>query len=50
LGDKLWDRFKGGREGTIWYYRSVSEVFDRAMPGALAEQLSQTVRQFAGNP
>jgi (p)ppGpp synthase/HD superfamily hydrolase len=48
LGDKLWDRFKGGREGTIWYYRSVSEVFDRAMPGALAEQLSRTVRQFAG--
>jgi (p)ppGpp synthase/HD superfamily hydrolase len=47
LGDKLWDRFKGGREGTIWYYRSVSKVFDKAMPGALAEQLSRTVRQFA---
>jgi (p)ppGpp synthase/HD superfamily hydrolase len=49
LGDELWDRFKGGREGTIWYYRSVSEVFDEVMPGALAEQLSRTVLQFAGN-
>ena len=48
LGDALWDRFTGGREGTIWYYRSLSAVFDKAMPGALAEQLSRTVGQFAG--
>jgi (p)ppGpp synthase/HD superfamily hydrolase len=49
LGDALWHRFTGGREGTIWYYRSCSEVFDKAMPGALADRLSQTVRQFAGS-
>ena len=48
LGDALWDRFKGGRDGTIWYYRSISAVFDKVMPGALAEQLSRTVTQFAG--
>jgi (p)ppGpp synthase/HD superfamily hydrolase len=47
LGDELWGRFTGGRDGTIWYYRSLSEVFDKTMPGALAEQLSQTVVQFA---
>jgi (p)ppGpp synthase/HD superfamily hydrolase len=47
LGDALWDRFTGGREGTIWYYRSLSEVFDQAMPGALAQRLSQAVVQFA---
>jgi (p)ppGpp synthase/HD superfamily hydrolase len=47
LGDKLWDRFNGGREGTIWYYRSLSEVFDKVMPGPLAGQLSRTVLQFA---
>ena len=46
LGDELWDRFNGGREGTIWYYRSLSEVFDKVMPGALAGQLSRTVLQF----
>jgi len=46
LGDALWDRFTGGRDGTIWYYRSLSAVFDQAMPGALAERLSRTVRQF----
>ena len=47
LGDALWDRFNGGRDGTIWYYRALSAVFDKAMPGALAEQLSRTVLQFA---
>jgi (p)ppGpp synthase/HD superfamily hydrolase len=49
LGDELWDRFKGGRDGTIWYYRSLSAVFDNAMPGALAEQLSRSVLQFASS-
>jgi (p)ppGpp synthase/HD superfamily hydrolase len=48
LGGALWDRFTGGRDGTIWYYRSLSAVFDTAMPGALAAQLSRTVARFAG--
>lgn len=47
IGDKLWERFNGGREGTIWYYRSLSEVFDKVMPGALASQLACTVLKFA---
>jgi hypothetical protein len=41
LGDDLWCRFKfkGGREGTIWNYRSLSAIFTDVMPGALAERL-----------
>jgi len=27
LGDELWNRFSGGRDGTIWYYRSLSDAF-----------------------
>src|SRR5712691_622091 len=50
MGEALWDRFNGGRDGTIWYYRSLSAIFDEAMPGALAEQLADTVRQFAEVP
>jgi (p)ppGpp synthase/HD superfamily hydrolase len=46
LGDDLWCRFKGGREGTIWNYRSLSAIFDEAMPGALADQLARIVRRF----
>jgi hypothetical protein len=48
LGDALWDRFTRGRDGTIWYYRALGAVFDKVMPGALAERLSRTVTQFGG--
>lgn len=27
LGDALWSRFNGGKEGTLWYYRSLASVF-----------------------
>jgi GTP pyrophosphokinase len=26
-GESVWSRFKGGREGTLWYYRTLLEVF-----------------------
>jgi len=27
LGESVWSRFKGGREGTLWYYRTLLEIF-----------------------
>ena len=27
LGEAVWERFKGGKEGTLWYYRSLVEAF-----------------------
>jgi (p)ppGpp synthase/HD superfamily hydrolase len=47
LGDGLWSRFTGGHEGTVWYYLTISAIFDRVMPGALAADLSRAVSQFA---
>lgn len=46
LGDTLWGRFTGGREGTIWYYRALSEIFGRVLPGPLANSLARTVGAF----
>lgn len=46
IGDKLWGRFTGGREGTIWYYRTLSEIFSVVLPSALARQLALTVSDF----
>jgi (p)ppGpp synthase/HD superfamily hydrolase len=48
IGDDLWSRFTGGRDGTIWYYRKLSEIFTAASPGALAQQLALTVSAFPG--
>ncbi|MEH2561724.1 (p)ppGpp synthase/HD superfamily hydrolase [Bradyrhizobium sp. AZCC 2289] len=46
IGDGLWERFTGGRDGTIWYYRKLSEIFSAELPGALAQQLALTVSCF----
>ena len=27
LGDEIWDGFKRGRDGTLWYYRSIIEEY-----------------------
>ncbi|ABQ36128.1 HD domain-containing protein [Bradyrhizobium sp. BTAi1] len=46
IGDAVWQRFSGGRDGTIWYYRTLSLIFDQTLPGPLARQLARTVGTF----
>jgi (p)ppGpp synthase/HD superfamily hydrolase len=46
VGEAVWQRFTGKRDGTIWYYRTLSSIFDQAMPGPLARQLARIVRTF----
>lgn len=43
LGLGVFDRFKAGRDGTLWYYRQLADAFARLMPGALATELSEAV-------
>jgi GTP pyrophosphokinase len=52
LGEELWGRFKGGKEGTLWYYRELANIFQQLGPASLSEELSRTVKeleQIAGN-
>ncbi|MEE9547345.1 MAG: hypothetical protein V3V65_07595 [Hyphomicrobium sp.] len=37
LGDRLWDRFNGGADGTRWYYNALADVFSDTMPGRLSD-------------
>jgi GTP pyrophosphokinase len=30
MRNELWSRFKRGKDGTLWYYRSLVSVFDIA--------------------
>ncbi|WP_338430202.1 HD domain-containing protein [Synechococcus elongatus] len=39
----LFDRFKAGQAGTIWYYQQLANCFQDRLPGPLSQQLSQTV-------
>lgn len=43
LGDAVWDRFRGGREGTLWYYRAVTDTLRAAGPSPLVDELDRTV-------
>jgi (p)ppGpp synthase/HD superfamily hydrolase len=47
LGDRLWDRFNGGRAGTRWYYGALADIFAKAMPGRLADRLTRATAEFA---
>lgn len=42
-GDAVWDRFKGGKGGTLWYYRSLVTAFRKHGESALIEELDRTV-------
>ena len=33
VGDEIWSRFTGGKDGTIWYYRTLADSFAVTMPG-----------------
>ena len=43
IGDKVWFRFSQPKEKTIWYYRSLAEVFCEQLPGQLANELREIV-------
>lgn len=46
LGDALWDRFKGGKEGTLWYYRSLVHAFRQAGYIPVIDELDRVVTQL----
>lgn len=48
LGEKLWDRFTGKKEGTLWYYRKITDVYKKIGNPKLAhlvEELDRVVRE-----
>lgn len=46
VGEAVWDRFKGGRDGTLWYYRTLADEFLARGPIAVATQLDRTVQEI----
>jgi hypothetical protein len=46
LGDALWGRFNGGREGTLWYYRAVVDALRTGGDPHLIRELNDVVTQL----
>jgi (p)ppGpp synthase/HD superfamily hydrolase len=42
-GEVLWERFNGGRDDVLWYYRELARTFGERGPDVLAVQLARVV-------
>jgi GTP pyrophosphokinase len=42
-GESVWDHFRGGREGTLWYYRAVADALEQSGAGPLTEELDRVI-------
>jgi len=46
-GEKIWGRFNGGKEGTIWYYKQLVEIFIKSNKyPILINQLQENVTRI----
>jgi GTP pyrophosphokinase len=43
VGEALWERFTGGKEGTLWYYRALVDAYRAAGSTPLVEELARVV-------
>ncbi len=55
IGEPLWDRFTGRKQGTLWYYRALVDAFRKAGPSPLVDELERVVTEVenlavAGSP
>jgi GTP pyrophosphokinase len=46
VGESVWSRFKGGREGTLWYYRTLLDIFLRHKRNRITRDLELAVREL----
>ena len=46
VGEILWQRFQGGREGTLWYYRALADEFNRQGTSRVAAELARIVGEI----
>jgi len=47
VGESLWDRFSGGKEGVLWYYRSLADIFkSKGVKPAIADELERLVNEI----
>ena len=48
-GELLWSRFAGARDGSLWYYRSLHEIYrsrQAVLPASLLEQFDVVVTEI----
>lgn len=46
IGESVWSRFNGGREGTLWYYRTLRDEFQRRNRNRITRDFDLAVREL----
>jgi GTP pyrophosphokinase len=46
LGESLWNRFSGGKDGTLWYYRALVDAYHEAGGTPILDELERTVDEL----
>jgi len=46
VGEGLWSRFRGGREGTLWYYRALVEAYESVGSSPVIEEFERVVEEI----
>jgi (p)ppGpp synthase/HD superfamily hydrolase len=46
IGEPIWKRFSGGREGTLWYYKALVKEFRRRKPNRVVNELERVVTEL----
>jgi (p)ppGpp synthase/HD superfamily hydrolase len=46
IGESVWSRFNGGRDGTLWYYRTLRDVFLRHPRNRITRDLELSVKEL----
>jgi (p)ppGpp synthase/HD superfamily hydrolase len=45
-GDAIWARFSGKKDGTLWYYRALSDEYGRRNPNRITSELELSVAEL----
>lgn len=46
LGPSTWQRFNGGKQGSLWYYRALVEIFEENEASFMSNELSRVVGEI----
>jgi len=46
VGESIWTRFSGKKEGTLWYYRALSDEYQRRNPNRITRELEIAVAEL----
>ena len=46
IGEAVWQRFSGKKDGTLWYYRELAKEFNRANVNRLGPELARVIAEL----